>query len=87
MRSDYNYRRKHPEQRAKTMLYIHGGAYYFGSVDEHRYQLQRHARKLHARVFARRFDFCFFLSALAISGHIFYNIYNSAFFPRFVSLI
>jgi acetyl esterase/lipase len=39
----------------KTMLYVHGGAYYFGSVDEHRYQLQRHARKLGARVFAREF--------------------------------
>jgi hypothetical protein len=30
------------------------GAYFFGSVDEHRYQLQRHARKLQARVFARK---------------------------------
>lgn len=57
MRSDYRHRRKNPEGRLKTMLYIHGGAYYFGSVDEHRYQMQRHARKLHARVFARRFDF------------------------------
>lgn len=37
----------------RVMLYVHGGAYYFGSVDEHRYQLQRHARKLEARVFAR----------------------------------
>jgi acetyl esterase/lipase len=35
------------------MLYFHGGAFYFGSVDTHRYQLQRHARKLKARVFAR----------------------------------
>ncbi|RDA88087.1 hypothetical protein CP532_5285, partial [Ophiocordyceps camponoti-leonardi (nom. inval.)] len=46
------------EERAKTggqrriMLYLHGGAYFFGSVDEHRYQLQRHARKLKARVLA-----------------------------------
>ena len=37
------------------MLYVHGGAYYFGSVDEHRYQLQRHARKLEARVLAPRY--------------------------------
>lgn len=37
------------------MLYVHGGAYFFGSVDERRYQLQRHARKLRARVFAPRY--------------------------------
>ncbi|KAF8459421.1 Alpha/Beta hydrolase protein [Terfezia claveryi] len=55
MRSDYRHRRKNSEEKLKTMLYIHGGAYYFGSVDEHRYQMQRHARKLHARVFAPRY--------------------------------
>lgn len=43
------------EKDKKVMLYIHGGAYYFGSVDEHRYQLQRHARKLGCRVFAPRY--------------------------------
>lgn len=43
------------EDTARTLLYVHGGAYYFGSVDEHRYQLQRHARKLRARVFAPRY--------------------------------
>ena len=37
------------------MLYVHGGAYFFGSVDEHRYQMQRHARKLRARVLAPRY--------------------------------
>lgn len=37
------------------MLYVHGGAYFFGSVDEHRYQIQRHARKLQARVLAPRY--------------------------------
>ena len=37
------------------MLYVHGGGYFFGSVDEHRYQMQRHARKLRARVFAPRY--------------------------------
>ena len=41
------------EEKRRTMLYVHGGAYFFGSVDEHRYQLQRHARNLRARVFAR----------------------------------
>lgn len=35
------------------MLYVHGGAYFFGSLETHRYQMQRHARKLKARVFAR----------------------------------
>lgn len=35
-----------------THLFL--GAYFFGSVDEHRYQLQRHARKLQAKVFARK---------------------------------
>lgn len=34
------------------MMYIHGGAYFFGSVDTHRYMMQRHARKLKGRVFA-----------------------------------
>jgi acetyl esterase/lipase len=55
MKSDYHARIKkaHPGNRA--MLYVHGGAYYFGSVDEHRYQMQRHARKLNARVLAPRY--------------------------------
>ncbi|KKK14490.1 hypothetical protein P175DRAFT_0533038 [Aspergillus ochraceoroseus IBT 24754] len=56
MKNDYNERkhtsRDHPSQK-RIMLYIHGGAYYFGSVETHRYQLQRHARKLKGRVFAR----------------------------------
>lgn len=39
----------------RVMFYIHGGAFFMGSVDEHRYQLQRHARKLKARVFAPRY--------------------------------
>lgn len=39
----------------RVMLYVHGGAYFFGSTDEHRYQMQRHARKLKARVFAPRY--------------------------------
>ncbi|KAL4927025.1 lipase/esterase family protein [Aspergillus undulatus] len=55
MHSDYNERKRqgkgHSSNR-RIMLYIHGGAYYFGSVQTHRYQLQRHARKLKGRVFA-----------------------------------
>ncbi|KAI6867650.1 alpha/beta-hydrolase, partial [Hortaea werneckii] len=39
----------------RVILYVHGGAYYFGSVDEHRYQIQRHARKLKARVLAPKY--------------------------------
>ncbi|KAL3476297.1 hypothetical protein BJX99DRAFT_258619 [Aspergillus californicus] len=59
MHNDYNERKRtgkdHPSQK-RIMLYIHGGAYYFGSVQTHRYQLQRHARKLKGRVFAREFN-------------------------------
>ena len=53
MRRDYDTRKGAKSNR--VMLYVHGGAYFFGSVDEHRYQLQRHARKLEARVFAPRY--------------------------------
>ena len=53
MRRDYNARKGAKSKR--VMLYVHGGAYFFGSVDEHRYQLQRHARKLEAKVFAPRY--------------------------------
>ncbi|KAJ5175818.1 uncharacterized protein N7482_001695 [Penicillium canariense] len=52
MRSHYNERKKSNERNNRIMLYIHGGAYFFGSVDTHRYMLQRHARKLKGRVFA-----------------------------------
>ena len=56
MHSDYNERKRQEKEHSsnrRIMLYIHGGAYYFGSVQTHRYQLQRHARKLKGRVFAR----------------------------------
>jgi acetyl esterase/lipase len=53
MRADYNARQASKSLGKRVMLYLHGGAYFFGSVDEHRYQMQRHARKLKARVFAR----------------------------------
>lgn len=55
MRDQFNRRKQRGEECTRCMLYIHGGAYYFGSVDEHRYQMQRHARKLQARVFAPRY--------------------------------
>ncbi|KAI4166838.1 MAG: hypothetical protein LQ343_007716 [Gyalolechia ehrenbergii] len=53
MRADYDMRKQTKEACKRIMLYVHGGAYFFGSVDEHRYQIQRHARKLGARVLAR----------------------------------
>ncbi|KAL9580288.1 MAG: hypothetical protein Q9212_004589, partial [Teloschistes hypoglaucus] len=53
MRADYEKRKHSKEHCKRIMLYVHGGAYFFGSVDEHRYQIQRHARKLGARVLAR----------------------------------
>ncbi|KAI1211456.1 alpha/beta-hydrolase [Annulohypoxylon truncatum] len=52
MKADYHERKKASDPGRRVMLYVHGGAYFFGSVDEHRYQMQRHARKLKARVFA-----------------------------------
>ncbi|KAJ5123841.1 Alpha/beta hydrolase fold-3 [Penicillium bovifimosum] len=52
MRNHYNEARKANERPNRVMLYIHGGAYFFGSVDTHRYMMQRHARKLRGRVFA-----------------------------------
>jgi acetyl esterase/lipase len=55
MRGDYNARKKYNDRGRRVMLYVHGGGYFFGSVDEHRYQMQRHARKLRARVFAPRY--------------------------------
>ncbi|KDR75638.1 hypothetical protein GALMADRAFT_248228 [Galerina marginata CBS 339.88] len=36
----------------RCILYIHGGGYYFGSVDQERYSIQRFARKINGRVFA-----------------------------------
>lgn len=55
MRSHAREREREENPGHRVMLYIHGGGYYFGSVDEHRYQMQRHARKLRARVFAPRY--------------------------------
>ncbi|KAH8984794.1 Alpha/Beta hydrolase protein [Lactarius hatsudake] len=36
----------------RCLLWAHGGGYYFGSVDQERYMIQRYARKIHGRVFA-----------------------------------
>ncbi|CRG90916.1 hypothetical protein PISL3812_07962 [Talaromyces islandicus] len=56
MKSDYNARKRSDARCKRAMFYIHGGAYFFGSIDSHRYMMQRHARKLKARVFARTLD-------------------------------
>ncbi|KAJ4150148.1 hypothetical protein LMH87_010913 [Akanthomyces muscarius] len=55
MRAHANERKKAGNPGERVILYFHGGGYYFGSVDEHRYQMQRHARKLKARVLAPRY--------------------------------
>lgn len=55
MRKDHDLRRRKESKCRRSMLYVHGGAYYFASVDSHRYQMQRHARKLQARVLAPRY--------------------------------
>ncbi|RAL67160.1 hypothetical protein DID88_007938 [Monilinia fructigena] len=54
-KADYQERTQKGGECKRVMLYVHGGAYFFGSTDEHRYQMQRHARKLKARVFAPRY--------------------------------
>ncbi|ORY81000.1 Alpha/Beta hydrolase protein, partial [Protomyces lactucae-debilis] len=55
MKKDQQRRLADPTKPQRVILYIHGGAYYFGSVDEHRYQIQRHARKLGGRAFAANY--------------------------------
>ncbi|KAH8985537.1 Alpha/Beta hydrolase protein [Lactarius akahatsu] len=43
----------HPEMdEMRCLLWAHGGGYYFGSVNQERYMIQRYARKIHGRVFA-----------------------------------
>ncbi|KAG1783122.1 alpha beta-hydrolase [Suillus placidus] len=39
------------EQLETTMLYIHGGGYYWGSINTHRYQIIKYARKIRGRAF------------------------------------
>ncbi|KAK2463097.1 hypothetical protein APHAL10511_004752 [Amanita phalloides] len=36
----------------RCILYIHGGGYFFGSADQERYSIERHARKINGRVLA-----------------------------------
>lgn len=55
MKKEYLERKRTGAKCERVILYVHGGAYYFGSVDEHRYQMQRHARKLKARVLSPRY--------------------------------
>ncbi|EGO53981.1 hypothetical protein NEUTE1DRAFT_148450 [Neurospora tetrasperma FGSC 2508] len=52
MKADYEERKENADPGNRVMFYIHGGAYFFGSVNEHRFMIQRHARKLRARAFA-----------------------------------
>lgn len=52
MRSHYNETKKSQQRSNRVMLYVHGGAYFFGSLETHRFMMQRHARKLRGRVFA-----------------------------------
>lgn len=42
--------REEPAQR--IIFYLHGGAHYFAGNGTHRYQIQRHARKLGAKAFS-----------------------------------
>lgn len=44
MKSDYLERKANGDKGKKVMFYIHGGAYFFGSIS-HGPQIQRHARK------------------------------------------
>lgn len=39
------------EQLETTMLYIHGGGYYWGSINTHRYQVIKYAHKIQGRAF------------------------------------
>ncbi|KAI5300512.1 hypothetical protein KEM56_002388, partial [Ascosphaera pollenicola] len=52
MKVDFEERRRNDDTGNRVVMYLHGGAFYFGSVNSHRYQIQRHARLLKARAFA-----------------------------------
>ncbi|TXT16021.1 hypothetical protein VHUM_00524 [Vanrija humicola] len=58
--------------RDRVLFYVHGGAFFFSSVQLHRYQIQKHAKKAGARAFtpnyrlAPQYPFpCALLDALA----------------------
>ncbi|KAA1466694.1 alpha/beta-hydrolase [Dentipellis sp. KUC8613] len=40
------------EKLETVMLYVHGGGYFWGSINTHRYQIIRYARKFRGRAFA-----------------------------------
>lgn len=40
------------EQLETTMLYVHGGGYYWGSINTHRYQIIKYAHKIRGRAFS-----------------------------------
>ncbi|GAA5976699.1 hypothetical protein JCM10908_005600 [Rhodotorula pacifica] len=50
MKKDRQKRGTKPPDR--VLFYLHGGAHFFSSLETHRYQIVRHARKLGARAFA-----------------------------------
>lgn len=56
MKRHFHARKRDPLSVPKrTLLYVHGGAYFFNSVGTERYQIQRHARKLNCRAFAPKY--------------------------------
>ncbi|KAM0793477.1 hypothetical protein ACM66B_000919 [Microbotryomycetes sp. NB124-2] len=40
---------------SRVLLYVHGGAMWFGSINTHRYQIWRYARKIGGRAFAVKY--------------------------------
>lgn len=53
VRKEHDRRLAEKRRSNRVVLYVHGGAHYFGSVDSHRCQIQRHASMLNAPVFVR----------------------------------
>ena len=39
----------------RCIYYVHGGGYYFGSIDIYRYTIWRYARKMNGRAFALKY--------------------------------
>ena len=39
----------------RCLYYIHGGGFYFGSIDIYRYTIWRYARKINGRAFALKY--------------------------------